>query len=196
MPTSSTPRPSLTFSHHPLPMTPPPPCLPLRQLARASHKYYNALDSPNPKPSKVTISSTKTSRTTGLTNLRSDTSSASTKGLHKGYWLASRGRHATLHECARAHGYCHPISWPSLSQSHHMLGNTMSLCIVEQLLVHLLRAAYPLSPLADPGTTGTATQQLKDIAAAEALPSSFAADCFPFCSCPPWTPRTPLTPQL
>lgn len=79
---------------------------------------------------------------------------ALTRGLHQGYWLGSRGRHTTISENARAQGFREHIQWPSNSHALHLLGNTMSMCIVERLLALLMRTIYPRLSVEDPWVTG------------------------------------------
>ena len=94
---------------------------------------------------------------------------ALTRGMHRGYWLGSRGRHLTVAECARAQGYRQHIQWPSDHNAMHLLGNTMSMCIVERLVPALLNAVYPGLHLRDPWLNGDAPQQLRQQAAAQVI---------------------------
>ena len=90
---------------------------------------------------------------------------ALTEGLHKGYWLGSRGRHLTLSEMSRSHGLREPVKWPpSPNAAYKLLGNTMSLCIVDRLIVHLLHSLYPKLRIRDPWTTQAAQTELTRLA--------------------------------
>ena len=56
-----------------------------------------------------------------------------------GYWLGSRGRHATVAEHARAQGLEHgSCTWPSDPTAFALLGNSMARCILQRLLHRIL----------------------------------------------------------
>ena len=56
-----------------------------------------------------------------------------------GYWLGSRGRHATVAEHARAQGLEHgSCTWPREHISFALLGNSMAKCILQRLLHRIL----------------------------------------------------------
>ena len=67
---------------------------------------------------------------------------AQTSAKGSGHWLMERGRPLTVEECARSQGYLPgKIIWNELqSQNYFMLGNTMSVSVVQRLLVAALRS--------------------------------------------------------
>ena len=94
---------------------------------------------------------------------------ASTRKLYMMRSRRARGGHLTVAECARAQGYRQHIQWPTERNALHLLGNTMSMCIVERLVPALLNAVYPGLQLRDPWLNGGAPHQLRQQAAAQVI---------------------------
>ena len=56
-----------------------------------------------------------------------------------GYWLGSKGRHASVAEHAHAQGVEHgAYFWPRDSTACALLGSSMARCILQRLLHHIL----------------------------------------------------------
>ena len=86
-----------------------------------------------------------------------------TKSRCQGYYIGSRGRHATLLEAARLQGICAAGNrWPATEDAHGLLGNNMSCCVIQRVLIRLLRALFPACRgLPDPWELGTAQAALR-----------------------------------
>ena len=80
---------------------------------------------------------------------------------HRGYWIGSRGRCCHVHEACRLQGI--PASRiKSLAEPRaffRLLGNAMSINVVQRFLVVALRAVG-ISGVSDPWTTGEAQRAL------------------------------------
>ena len=63
-------------------------------------------------------------------------------GKRQGHWIGSRGRRMAAHEVARFQGICYgDLRWqPSSADKHSFLGNSMSICVLERLVVAALSA--------------------------------------------------------
>ena len=97
-----------------------------------------------------------------------------------GYWLGSRGRHASVAEHARAQGVEHgAYSWPRDPTAFALLGNSMARCILQRLL-HGVLCTWGILEGPDPWLRGEAQSRLRAEAAGHALPVAR--------SLPPWSP--------
>ena len=79
-----------------------------------------------------------------------------------GMWISSRGRSTNVNEMLRLQGFS-PTKFKiavSPIQLGQQLGNAMSVCTVERLLVRLLPAAQLTPPLVDEWDTGVRFQEL------------------------------------
>ena len=97
-----------------------------------------------------------------------------------GYWLGSRGRHASVAEHARAQGVEHgAYSWPRDPTAFALLGNSMARCILQRLL-HGILCSWEILDGPDPWLRGEAQSRLRAEAAGHAPPEAR--------SLPPWPP--------
>ena len=97
-----------------------------------------------------------------------------------GYWLGSRGRHASVAEHARAQGVEYgAYSWPRDPTAFALLGNSMARCILQRLL-HGVLCTWGILEGPDPWLRGEAQSRLRAEAAGHALPVAR--------SLPPWPP--------
>ena len=82
-----------------------------------------------------------------------------------GYWLGSRGRHASVAEHARAQGVEHgAYRWPKDPTAFARLGNSMARCILQRLL-HGLFCLWGILEGPDPWLRGEAQGRLRAEAA-------------------------------
>ena len=89
-----------------------------------------------------------------------------------GYWLGSRGRHASVAEHARAQGVEHgAYSWPKDPTAFALLGNSMARCILQRLL-HCILCSWGILEGPDPWLRGEAQGRLRAEAAGHTLPVS------------------------
>ena len=84
-------------------------------------------------------------------------------GMTRGYWVGSRGRELSLPEACRLQGLCaHQIHWVCTPpQAFGLLGNSMSLCVLERLLATFMgERGRVMGP--DRWLAGTAQQSLME----------------------------------
>ena len=85
-----------------------------------------------------------------------------------GFWVGSRGRPLSLFEAARLQGILPECwRWPADSMGHALLGNTMSVCILQRLFARILTVLDPSHPVADPWEDGSARDAIRASAAKE-----------------------------
>ena len=102
----------------------------------------------------------------------------------QGYWIGSRGRHATLAEHSRAQGLAASrAEWPARTVGYALLGNSMALCIVQRLLFRIL-CRWEILCGPDPWESGRAQAELRRDAAAEGGPVPERAE-----DVPQWHPK-------
>ena len=78
-----------------------------------------------------------------------------------GYWLGSRGRHASVAEHARAQGVEHgAYRWPKDPTAFALLGNSMARCILQRLL-HGILCMWGILEGPDPWLRGEAQGRLR-----------------------------------
>ena len=84
------------------------------------------------------------------------------KAMHVPPFVGSRGRHMTIEEAARMQGLRYSSwRWPSASgQALGLLGNSMSQCVLQRILVRLVRILRPHLDIADPWEDGSALARL------------------------------------
>ena len=86
-----------------------------------------------------------------------------TRSSARGLWLLSHGRRLSLGETSRLQGlFSGSVAWPGPdSAGRQFLGNSMSMCVIQRLILHALRAVGRDHGVADPWLTGAAQASLK-----------------------------------
>ena len=84
-----------------------------------------------------------------------------------GYWIGSRGRHATLSETSRAQGLTtEGVSWPRGPDAFRLLGNSFAKPVIERLVAQGLRHSG-LEAARDRWEEGTAQARIRNDAKAD-----------------------------
>ena len=89
----------------------------------------------------------------------------------EGRFVGSRGRSMSFAEACRAQGLlANEWSWPArVKDCFGLIGNSMSICVLDRLLVRVLRKLRPGLSLADPWESGAAQVRIRSAAIQEAI---------------------------